>query len=95
MREQTTTATTQHREIVQKQGSRMQHTNRSEKAGHVSPVILVKYLKGMHYPANKKNLIDSAQSKTAPQDVMNLIAKLPDKTYNSPIDVTKEIGKIE
>jgi hypothetical protein len=24
-----------------------------------------------------------------------LLNKLPDKTYNSPIDITKEIGKIE
>ena len=40
-------------------------------------------------------MVDSAQSKTAPQNVMDLIAKLPDKTYNSPIDVTKELGRIE
>ena len=94
-REQTTTATAQHREIGQRPGSKSQHTNRSGGTGHVSPAILVKYLKGMHYPASKKNMVDSAQSKTAPQNVMDLIAKLPDKTYNSPIDVTKEVGRIE
>jgi hypothetical protein len=49
----------------------------------------------MHYPAEKRALISSAQNKDAPSDVMNLIDKLPDKTYNSPIDITKEIGKIE
>lgn len=50
---------------------------------------------GMHYPAEKQTLINSAQNKDAPRDVMDLINKLPDKTYNSPIDITKEIGKIE
>ncbi|MCW4001380.1 MAG: DUF2795 domain-containing protein [Candidatus Bathyarchaeota archaeon] len=49
----------------------------------------------MHYPAEKKKLVSNAQGKDAPEDVMDLINKLPDKTYNSPIDITKEIGKIE
>ena len=54
-----------------------------------------KYLAGMHYPAEKKKLVDNAQNKDAPDDVMDLINKLPEKTYHSPIDITKEIGKIE
>jgi hypothetical protein len=54
-----------------------------------------KYLAGMHYPSEKKNLVDKAQDKNAPDDVMDLLNKLPDKTYKSPIDITKEIGKIE
>ncbi len=49
----------------------------------------------MHYPAPKNRLIDNAQSKEAPEDVMNILNKLPNKTYNSPIDITKEMGKIE
>jgi hypothetical protein len=39
--------------------------------------------------------VDKAQDKGAPNDVMDLLNKLPDKTYKSPIDITKEIGKIE
>jgi hypothetical protein len=88
-------ATSRRRGIGQGRGSRRQYTDRSGRSGHVSPAIVVKYLKGMHYPAEKKNMVDSAQNKDAPEDVMNLINKLPDKTYNSPIDITKEIGKIE
>jgi hypothetical protein len=49
----------------------------------------------VHYPTAKQNLVNNAQGKGAPSDVMNLISKLPDKTYTSPIDITKEIGKIE
>lgn len=54
-----------------------------------------RYLGGMHYPAEKEKLVKNAQGKGAPNDVMDLIGKLPEKTYNSPIDITKEIGKIE
>ena len=50
---------------------------------------------GMHYPAERKMLIDNAQNKDAPDNVMDLLNKLPEKIYISPIDITKEIGKIE
>jgi hypothetical protein len=89
------TTTTRRRGIGQGRGERRQYTNRSGKAGHVSPAIVEKYLAGMHYPAEKQTLLSNAKNKEAPEDVMSLINKLPDKTYNSPIDITKEIGKIE
>jgi hypothetical protein len=87
--------TTRRRGIGQGRGTRRQYTNKSGKSGHVSPAIVERYLGGMHYPAAKQNLVSNAQGKGAPSDVMDLICKLPDKTYNSPIDITKEIGKIE
>ena len=81
--------------IGQGKGTRRQYTNKSGKSGHVSPAIVERYLGGIHYPTPKQNLINNAQGKGAPSDVMDLINKLPDKTYTSPIDITKEIGKIE
>jgi hypothetical protein len=88
-------ATARRRGIGQGRGSRRQYTNKSGKSGHVSPAIVERYLGGMHYPAPKQNLVNNAKGKGAPSDVMDLICKLPDKTYTSPIDITKEIGKIE
>jgi hypothetical protein len=90
-----TTTTTRRTGIGRGRGTRRQYTNRSGKSGHVSPAIVEKYLSGMHYPAEKSNLINNAQSKDAPEEVIDLINKLPAKTYHSPIDITKEIGKIE
>ncbi len=87
--------TTRRRGIGQGRGSRRQYTDKSGKGGHVSPAIVEKYLAGMHYPAEKRDLSNNAKNNDAPADVMDLIGKLPDKTYNSPIDITKEIGKIE
>jgi hypothetical protein len=86
---------TRRKGIGQGRGNRRQYTNRSANSGHVSPAIVEKHLAGIHYPAEKKSLIDRAQDTGAPIDVINLINRLPNKTYNSPIDITKEIGKIE
>ena len=61
----------------------------------MSPAIVEKYLAGTHFPAEKNKLVNNARNKDAPTDVIDLICKLPDKTYISPIDITKEIGKIE
>jgi hypothetical protein len=79
----------------QGKGARRQYTNRGGKSGHVSPAIVEKYLGGIHYPADRHKLITNAESKGAPNDVLSLLHKLPEKTYKSPIDITKEIGKIE
>ena len=71
------------------------YTDRSGKSGHISPAIVEKYLAGIHYPAEKKNLVEKARDNDARSDVVNLLNKLPNKTYKSPIDITKEIGKME
>ena len=88
------TELTKSEELMQGTGTRRQYTNRSGKSGHISPAIVEKYLAGMHYPAERQKLIDNAQNKEAPGEVMNLLNKLPNKTYKSPIDITKEMGKI-
>jgi hypothetical protein len=53
-------------------GSHRQCTNRGRKYSHVSPALVEKYLAGMHFPADKKNLVDKAQDKDAQEDVMDL-----------------------
>jgi len=80
--------------IGQGRGTRRQYTS-TGKTGHVSPAIVEKYLAGIHFPTEKENLVDKASSKAAPKEVMEMLNKLPSKTYKSPIDITKEIGKIE
>ncbi len=61
----------------------------------MSPAIVEKYLAGIRYPAEKKKLLDNAQNRDASNDVIEILNKFTDKIYTSPIDVTKEIGKIE
>lgn len=61
----------------------------------VSTGELQQYLHGIHYPANKNDLMKTAQGNNAPRDVMELIDRLPDRKYPSPVDVNKAVGKID
>ena len=88
------TAPDRRRGIGQGRGTRRQYTDRGGKSGHVSPAIVEKFLAGTRYPAEKRMLVTNAENKDAPDDVMTVINRLPDKTYNSPIDITKEMGKL-
>ncbi|HPX18372.1 conserved hypothetical protein [anaerobic digester metagenome] len=58
-----------------------------------SAAELEKYLKGVDYPASKKDLLSKAKSNGAPQDVIDMINSLSESHFNSPIDVTKSLGK--
>jgi hypothetical protein len=49
----------------------------------------------MHYPAEKDDLMKKAKVNDAPEEIKNLINKFTNKTYNSPIDITKEMSKIK
>lgn len=54
-----------------------------------SPAAVENYLKGIDFPARKKDLLNQAKDNDAPQDVLRTIEKLPDREYGSPIDISK------
>ena len=60
-----------------------------------NPVKVEEYLKGIHYPANKEDLMQQAKKNDAPGDVVTTLDRLPNKDYTSPIDVNHELGKFE
>jgi hypothetical protein len=60
-----------------------------------SPATIEKYLKGIHYPAQKEDLINQAENNGAPQDAMNVLNRFEDKEYDSTVDVAKEVSKAE
>jgi hypothetical protein len=62
---------------------------------HANPVQVEKFLRGINYPCSKQNLLSTAKKEGADQNVMNLLQKLPDKKYGSPVDVSEAIGKLE
>lgn len=61
----------------------------------VNPIQVQKYLKGLNYPVGKDDLINKAKEEGADENIMSTLRDLPDKEYNSPISVTREIGKLE
>jgi hypothetical protein len=61
----------------------------------VSPREVEKALKGIDYPAGKQDMLKVAESNNAEEVVRQVIQSLPDRTYNTPIDVTKAIGEMD
>ncbi len=65
--------------------------------GSLKPDEIMKYAKGINFPATKQSLISGFKSNGAPQEIASALDKLPDRTYNSPQDLisglTSMIGK--
>ncbi|MEU0088122.1 DUF2795 domain-containing protein [Streptomyces sp. NPDC006274] len=62
---------------------------------NVNPIELQKALGGVGYPADKKQIVDQAKQHGADEKIMNALGSLPEKTYDSPADVNKEVSREE
>ncbi len=60
---------------------------------HLSAADLQTYLKGMDYPAGKRDLIAHARKNNAPEDVIAALEGFGERTYQSAADVSVEFGK--
>lgn len=61
----------------------------------VSAAQIQMYLKGIHYPADKDTLIQTARNNNAPDNVMSWFERLPDRTYDRANHVEEEFGKLK
>lgn len=61
----------------------------------VNPIQMQKYLKGMDYPAGKKQLIEHAKRSGADENVCSTLEQLPDEQFETPAEVSKAVGKID
>ncbi|MDX2240071.1 MAG: DUF2795 domain-containing protein [Leptolyngbyaceae cyanobacterium bins.302] len=61
----------------------------------VNPIQMQKFLKGMDYPAGKKELIEHAKRSGADDNVCSTLEQLPDDQFETPAEVSKAVGKIE
>lgn len=57
----------------------------------VNPIELQKSLGGVSYPAAKQEIVEQAQQHGAGKDIMKALNALPDKEYDSPAEVSKEV----
>jgi hypothetical protein len=60
----------------------------------VNPLKVQTFLAGMDYPAIKDDIIDYADSREASEDVLDILKEVPDREYENPADLMKEVGKI-
>lgn len=57
-----------------------------------NPIELQKYLAGVDYPAQRDDLVQAAEKNGADADTLDILRGLPDRTYEGPSGVSKEIG---
>ena len=60
--------------------------------GH-SPANVTHHLKGIDFPASKRDLLQHAKKNGADPAVMEVIRGMPDKEYGSMADVMKGFGQ--
>jgi len=60
----------------------------------VSTATIAQYLAGCDFPCSRQDLIDFARGKNAPNDVLNALNQLPDRTFNSMASVWDAIGEV-
>jgi hypothetical protein len=58
----------------------------------VSPAEVEKFLKGVDFPAKKDDLVKHVKQES--QQVLEVLQKLPNETFNKPTDVAKAIGEV-
>jgi len=54
-----------------------------------------KYLSGINFPCSKEELINHARRNNAPENVLQTLRRIPDRTYNSMSDVMSGVGRVE
>lgn len=59
-----------------------------------NPIQIQKFLGGVDYPTDKATLIKTAQSKGADENVLGALNQMGERRFNSPNDVSEEIGKL-
>lgn len=72
-----------------------------DKGGHPSghgkspsPVDVQKALKGMDYPASKADVVQCAERSHADSHVVDMLKRIPDREYDTPASVSKEVGRL-
>jgi hypothetical protein len=61
----------------------------------VSPAQLAHYLKGIEFPASKRELKADAKNNKAPPEILKFIDELPEEQYRTMAEVMKAVGEIE
>jgi hypothetical protein len=84
-------------ERQQGKAGRQQSKGQQADAGHAipNPIQVQKFLGGLDYPVGKQDILDKARSEGADDNVMEALERIPDEEYASPVDISRQIGKLE
>ncbi|NEC63305.1 DUF2795 domain-containing protein [Streptomyces sp. SID9727] len=60
---------------------------------NANPIELQKALGGVNYPAGKGTIVDQARQNGAGDEIVAALDALPEKEYESPAQVSKEVAQ--
>ncbi|MEN6519933.1 MAG: DUF2795 domain-containing protein [Armatimonadota bacterium] len=63
--------------------------------GGRSPANIANFLEGIDFPASKDELVNHAEDNNAPQDIIDILEKLPNREYTSMADIMSGVGQVE
>ena len=63
--------------------------------GGRGPANIMKHMKGIHFPISKKEIVEHVKKGPGPDtgEVVSVVEGIDDKTYNSPAEIMKAVGK--
>ena len=59
-----------------------------------NPVQVQKFFGGLDYPVGKEDILERAKSEGADENVMEALERIPDEEYSSPVEVSRQLGKL-
>jgi hypothetical protein len=62
---------------------------------NVNPMQVHKLLSGMDYPAGRDQIVGHAKLVGADTTVISLLNKLPNDSYQTPIQISRAIGNLD
>ena len=60
-----------------------------------SPIDVTHHLKGIHFPTEKRDLVEQAKKNGAPSEIMEAIEAMPEQSYETMADVMKGFKQAE
>ena len=73
---------------------RSQASARPGSAAKANPIEVQKFLEGVSYPAATAQLVSEAARQGARPEVRSTLDRLPEKSFQTPAEVSEEIGKL-
>ncbi|MBE2316527.1 DUF2795 domain-containing protein [Solirubrobacter sp. CPCC 204708] len=58
----------------------------------VNPIELQKHLKGVDYPASKDDVVSTAESNGAPDDILDALRSMNKDSFDGPTAVTEALS---
>jgi Protein of unknown function (DUF2795) len=58
----------------------------------VNPIEVQKHLRGISYPADKDEVVSTAESNDAPEEIVDALRSMDRERFDSPSDVQEALG---